>query len=469
MKAFPIFVKLQGRKALLVGGGDAAVAKARLLLAAGARPVVVTPEPDRQFIAWAEERRVELRHREFHSEDLYDCAILISATDDLETDTKIARTARGHGLPVNVVDRPALSDFTMPAIVERGPVTVAISTGGAAPVLARQVRGLIETALPKNLGQLATFIDSFRDAVKSVLTTPVQRRKFWDRFLSSTAARQVLSGDTQAARQSIIADLNRSAAGEVQGRVAIVGAGPGDPELLTRKAHRLLQEADVIVHDRLVSDDILDLARRDARRVYVGKARSAHFRSQDQINAILVDEARAGHLVIRLKGGDPFIFGRGGEEAEHLHAAGIEVETVPGITAAAGCAAAAGFPLTHRDHASAVTFLSGQGKGGAEADIDWASLAGSRHTLAVYMGLDTAAASRDALITHGRGADTPVAIVENGTLPDQRVIRGRLAELPELLAVHAVASPALIYIGEVTLAGAPILTTTADAPLAAAV
>lgn len=469
MKAFPIFVKLQGRKALLVGGGDAAVAKARLLLAAEARPVVVTPEPDPQFTAWTEEGVVELRQREFHSEDLYDSAILIAATEDLDTDTKVARTARGHGLPVNVVDRPALSDFTMPAIVERGPITVAISTGGAAPVLARQVRGLIETALPKNFGQLAIFIDSFRDAVKAVLTTTVQRRKFWDRFLTSTAARQVLAGDEQAARQSIIAELNRSAAGDVQGRVAIVGAGPGDPELLTRKAHRLLQQADVIVHDRLVSSDILDLARRDARRVYVGKARSAHFRTQDQINEILVNEALAGQLVIRLKGGDPFIFGRGGEEADHLRAAGVEVETVPGITAASGCAAAAGFPLTHRDHASAVTFLSGQGKGGTDADIDWASLAGSRHTLAVYMGIDTAAASRDALIAHGRAPDTPVAIVENGTLADQRVIRGRLSDLPELLAAHAVASPALIYIGEVTLAGAPATTEITDAPLAAAV
>jgi len=469
MQAFPIFVKLQGRKALLVGGGDAAVAKARLLLAAGAVPVVVTPEPDPQFIDWAATSVIELRQRNFHTEDLYDHAILIIATEDLSEDRRVANAARGSGIPVNVVDRPALSDFTMPAIVERGPVTVAVSTGGAAPVLARQVRGLIETALPKNLGQLATFIDGFRDAVKSVLLTAVQRRKFWDRFLSSTAARQVLAGDDTAARQSVIADLNRSAAGQVQGRVAIVGAGPGDPELLTRKAHRLLQEADVIVHDRLVSGDILDLARRDARRVYVGKARSVHFRTQDQINEILVDEARAGHLVIRLKGGDPFIFGRGGEEADHLRAAGIEVETVPGITAASGCAAAAGFPLTHRDHASAVTFLSGQGKGGADAEIDWASLADSRHTLAVYMGIDTATASHDALIAHGRAPETPIAIVENGTLADQRVIRGRLADLPDLLAAHAVASPALIYIGEVTLAGAPAITEITDAPLAAAV
>lgn len=469
MKVFPIFVKLQGRKALLAGGGDAAVAKARLLLAAGSTPVVVTPEPCRQILDWAAEGTVELRQRKFHSEDLYDNAILIAATDDLQEGTRIARTARGFGLPVNVVDRPALSDFTMPAIVERGPVTVAISTGGAAPVLARQVRGLIETALPRNLGDLAAFIDGFRDAVKSVLPATVQRRKFWDRFLTSAAARQVLAGDETNARQSIIADLNRSAVGHVHGRVAIVGAGPGDPELLTRKAHRLLQEADVIVHDRLVSDDILDLARRDARRVYVGKARSAHFRTQDQINDILVDEARAGHLVIRLKGGDPFIFGRGGEEADHLRAAGIEVESVPGITAASGCAAAAGFPLTHRDHASAVTFLSGQGKGGADADIDWASLAGSRHTLAVYMGIDTAAASRDALIGHGRSPDTPVAIVENGTLPGQRVIRGRLADLPELLTGHGVASPALIYIGEVTRAGTQAHIATTDTPLAAAV
>lgn len=449
MQAFPLFYKLQGRKALLVGGGDAAVAKARLLLAAGAIPVVVTPEPDQQFLSWASDGVIELRAREFHSEDLYDSSILIVATESLEKDTGVVRTARGFGLPVNVVDRPELSDFTMPSIVERGPVTVAISTGGAAPVLARQVRGLIETALPTNLGTLANFIDQFRDAVKLVLPTPTQRRKFWDRFLASPVARQVLSGEEADARQDMLALLNRSAAGEVRGRVAIVGAGPGDPELLTRKAHRLLQEADVIVHDRLVSEDILNLSRRDARRVYVGKARSAHFRTQDQINDILVDEARAGRLVIRLKGGDPFVFGRGGEEADHLKAHDVEVEIVPGITAAIGCAASAGIPLTHRDHASAVTFLSGQGRDGGDASIDWALLAQSRHTLAVYMGIDTARQSREQLIAHGRSPDTPVAIIENGSLPDQRVIRGRLADLTDLLAAEAVASPALIFIGEV--------------------
>lgn len=449
MRAFPIFYKLQGRNALLVGGGEAAVAKARLLLSAGARLTIVTGNPSQQVLDWARDGAVILRDREFHTSDLYEQQLLIAASEDLDVDTRVANAAREAGVPVNVVDRPALSDFTMPAIVERGPVTVAISTGGAAPVLAREVRGQIEAALPKNLGALAGFVDSFRDAVKAVLPTAVQRRKFWDRFPSGTAAKQVLAGDEASARQEMLAQLNRTAAGEVTGRVAIVGAGPGDPELLTLKAHRLLRQADVIVHDRLVPEAILDLARRDARRVYVGKARADHFRSQDQINDILVEEARAGHLVIRLKGGDPFIFGRGGEEADHLKAAGIDVEIVPGITAASGCAAAAGIPLTHRDHASAVTFLSGQGKDGGEAAIDWRLLANARHTLAVYMGIATAREARAQLIANGRSRKTPVAIVENGTLPDQRVIRGTLDGLPDLLEREDVASPALIFIGEV--------------------
>ncbi|PJK28892.1 siroheme synthase CysG [Minwuia thermotolerans] len=449
MQAFPIFLKLTGRKVLVVGGGEAAVAKTRLLLDAGAAVTVVTPKPDATLSAWAAEDVISVHRREFHSQDLEEAVFVISATDDEAADRIVSDAARIAGVTVNVVDRPALSDFTMPAIVDRAPITVAISTGGAAPALARQVRGVIETALPRNLGSLAGFVDRFRGAVKAVLPTARQRRKFWDRFLDGPVARQVLRGEEHRASQDMLALINRAAAGEIIGRVAIVGGGPGDPELLTRKAHRLLQQADVIVHDRLVSDEVLDLARRDARRVYVGKARDAHFRSQDEINRILLDEARAGHLVVRLKGGDPFVFGRGGEEADFLRRQGVEVEVVPGITAATGCAAAAGFPLTHRDKASAVTFLSGQGKAGGEPDLDWRLLASARHTLAVYMGVETARASSEALIEHGRDPATPVAVIENGTLPGQRVVYGRLDELPDLLVREAVASPALIVIGEV--------------------
>ena len=460
MKAFPIFLKLEGRRVLVTGGGDAAVAKIRLLLAAGADVTVVTPEPGGEIESWARAGDVLLHRREFHSWDLEEIALVISATDDEATDGEVARAARIAGVTVNVVDRPALSDFTMPAIVDRDPVTVAISTGGAAPALARQVRATVENALPRNLGRLAGFVDRFRDAVKAVLQTPRQRRKFWDRFLGGAVAQQVLAGDERAASREMLALINRTAAGEVIGRVAIVGGGPGDPELLTRKAHRLLQEADVIVHDRLVSDDVLDLARRDARRVYVGKARDAHYRTQDEINRILLEEAQAGNLVVRLKGGDPFVFGRGGEAAEFLKAHGVEAEIVPGITAATGCAAAAGFPLTHRDKASAVTFLSGQGKAGGEPDIDWRLLANARHTLAVYMGIDTSRQCSRALIEHGRDPGTPVAVIENGTLPDQRVVYGRLAELAGLLEREAIASPALIVIGEV--AGDALAATASD-------
>lgn len=449
MQAFPIFLKLKGRTALLAGGGDAAAAKLRLLIAAGANVRVVTPEPEECVRELVDGTQVTLVEAAFDPAHLADVALAIVATEDEAEDRRIAAAARAARVTVNVVDRPALSDFTMPAIVDRDPVTVAISTGGAAPVLARQVRGAVEAALPTRLGALAGFMESFRGAVAAIRRTPKARRKFWEAFLAGPVARKVLDGNDRSARQDMLALVNQGETTDPVGRVAIVGAGPGDPELLTLKAHRLLKQADVIVHDKLVGEGVLELARRDARLVYVGKSRGHHHRTQDQINDILVAEAGAGNLVVRLKGGDPFIFGRGGEEVEHLNAHGIEVEVVPGITAASGCAASAGFPLTHRGKASAVTFLSGQGKDGAP-DLDWRSLGQANHTLAIYMGIDTARVSARELIAHGRDPGTPVAVIENGTLPTQRVLRGRLDQLPELVERESVVTPALLIIGEVT-------------------
>lgn len=449
MQAFPIFLKLKGRTALLAGGGDAAAAKLRLLIAAGADVRVVTPEPEECVRELVDGTQVTLVEAAFDPAHLADVALAIVATEDEAEDRRIAAAARAVRVTVNVVDRPALSDFTMPAIVDRDPVTVAISTGGAAPVLARQVRGAVEAALPARLGALAGFMESFRGAVAAIRRTPKARRKFWEAFLAGPVARKVLDGNDRSARQDMLALVNQGETTDPVGRVAIVGAGPGDPELLTLKAHRLLKQADVIVHDKLVGEGVLELARRDARLVYVGKSRGHHHRTQDQINDILVAEAGAGNLVVRLKGGDPFIFGRGGEEVEHLNAHGIEVEVVPGITAASGCAASAGFPLTHRGKASAVTFLSGQGKDGAP-DLDWRALGQANHTLAIYMGIDTARVSARELIAHGRDPGTPVAVIENGTLPTQRVLRGRLDQLPELVERESVVTPALLIIGEVT-------------------
>ncbi|MEC9346716.1 MAG: siroheme synthase CysG [Pseudomonadota bacterium] len=449
MQSFPIFLKLDGRPALVVGGGHAALAKARLLHSAGADLTVVAEGPAPAFGEWAMTGAIRLETRGLVPADLDGKVLAIVATGDADRDAAISAMARGAGVTVNVVDRPELSDFIMPAIVDRDPVTVAISTEGTAPVLARQVRGAIEAALPTRLGALARFIDSFRGAVAAKRPTADGRRRFWNRFMAGPVARKVLEGRETEARGEMVAMVNLADREEPAGRVAIVGAGPGNPEFLTLKAHRLLKEADVIVHDRLVAEEVLDLARRDARLVYAGKSRGNHHLRQHEINELLVREAREGNLVVRLKGGDPFVFGRGGEEAEYLRAHDIEVEIVPGITAANGCAATAGFPLTHRDKASAVTFLSGQGKDG-EPDLDWKVLAEARHTLAVYMGVDTARVTAEKLIAHGRSPRTPVAVVENGTLPTQRVIKGHLAELPDLVNRENVSSPALIIIGEVT-------------------
>ncbi|MDF1722360.1 MAG: siroheme synthase CysG [Minwuia sp.] len=449
MQAFPIFLKLDGRPVLLAGGGDAAAAKLRLLRAAGASVRVVATDPEPCVADQVDGVQVQLFRSETINEHLENVIFAIIGTEDEDTDRSFAAVARAAGVTVNVVDRPALSDFTMPAIVDRSPVTVAISTGGAAPALARQVRGAVEAALPARLGALAGFIDSFRSAVAAGRATPKARRKFWDAFLSGPVARKVLDGEEETARQDMLTLVNQDDRSITTGRVAIVGAGPGDAELLTLKAHRLLKQADVIVHDKLVGAGVLELARRDARLVYVGKSRGNHHRTQDEINALLVAEAQAGHLVVRLKGGDPFIFGRGGEEVAFLHAHDVEVEVVPGITAAAGCAAAAGFPLTHRGKASAVTFLSGQGRDGAP-DLDWQALGQSNHTLAIYMGIDTAEVSARELIAHGRSPATPVAVIENGTLPTQRVLRGRLDALPALVRSERVTTPALLVIGDVT-------------------
>lgn len=449
MQAFPIFLKLKGRTVLLAGGGDAAAAKLRLLRSAGAFIRVVTPDAEPCVTDQVDGIQVELFHAETINQHLDNVVLAVIGTGDESTDRRLADAARAARVTVNVVDRPGLSDFTMPAIVDRAPVTVAISTGGAAPALARQVRGAVEAALPARLGALAGFVDSFRGAVAAGRATPRARRKFWDAFLSGPVARKVLDGDEGTARQDMLTLVNQDDNAGTDGRVAIVGAGPGDPELLTLKAHRLLKQADVIVHDKLVGPGVLEMARRDARLIYVGKSRGNHHRTQDEINALLAAEAQAGHLVVRLKGGDPFIFGRGGEEVEYLRAHQVEVEVVPGITAAAGCAAAAGFPLTHRGKATAVTFLSGQGKDGAP-DLDWRALGRSNHTLAIYMGIDTARVSARELIANGRDPATPVAVIENGTLPTQRVLRGRLDHLPDLVRHNGVTTPALLIIGEVT-------------------
>jgi len=449
MDHLPIFLTLRDRPVLVVGGGELAVRRLRLIRKTNAAVTVVSPTVSEELEAAAARGAVRLLRRGFTPTDLDDRAVVFAATGIAALDEAVSREARARRIPVNVVDRPALSDFIMPAIVDRDPIVVAISSGGSAPVLARNIRASLESQLPPALGKLAAFADSFRGAVKAMVRDGDARRRFWERFFDGPVARLVLAGDEQKARERMLALVNADPARHAAaGGVQIVGAGPGDPDLLTFRAMRAIQQADVVVYDRLVGQDILEYVRRDADRVFVGKSRSNHHRSQDEINALLVELALAGKRVVRLKGGDPFVFGRGGEERDYLVARGVDVEVVPGITAAVGAAAYAGVPLTHRDHASAVTFVTGDGKNG-EPDLDWAHLARGRQTVVVYMGVDTAERTAARLIEHGMDPAMPVAVIENATRPDQRVVTGAVRHLGDLISRHTITGPALLVIGSV--------------------
>jgi len=449
MKTFPIFLSLRDRPALVVGDGPMAEAKVRLLREAGARVTRITNRTE-QPAERDQDNETRVLDRPFRNADATQYALVYSATGSALEDARVAAAARAANVPVNAVDRPALSTFITPAIVDRDPLTIAISSGGTAPVLARQLRLKLESELPRRLGRLAAFAGSFRAAVKAAINDFGARRALWDNIFSGPIGEAVLRGDEAGARERMISLINRPVA-PPRGIVHIVGAGPGDPELLTLKALQALQRADVVFYDRLVSLEVLAFARRDAERMFVGKSAGNSTMPQAEINALLARRAQAGQRVVRLKGGDPFIFGRGGEEVAHLQARGVEVVVVPGITAAAGCAAAALIPLTHRDHATAVTFVTGHAQDG-EPDLDWRALASFGQTLAIYMGIAQAEVIANRLIDAGRDAATPVSIVENGTTDKQRVVSGTLRGLARLVSGNNIASPALLIIGAVTLA-----------------
>jgi uroporphyrin-III C-methyltransferase/precorrin-2 dehydrogenase/sirohydrochlorin ferrochelatase len=452
MEHFPAFFALRGRSVAVVGGGAAAYRKARLLSDAGATVTVIAPRVDHEMATLIDQGLVRHHAKAFSPGDAIGQTLIISATGIRPVDAAVSAVAQALAVPVNVVDAPALSTFIMPAVVRRDPVTVAISTGGAAPVLARVIRARLEALLPANLGRLARFADGFRAAVRATHTHEGGRRRFWERFFAGPIAGAVLDGDERWAREKMLDVVNRRSTDEESGVVALVGSGPGDADLLTLRAARLLEEADVIVYDRLVGAGVLDRARRDAERIYVGKGRGTAAKNQDEINALLVRHARAGRRVVRLKGGDPFIFGRGGEEADYLQRHGIRVSVVPGITAATGCAAAAGIPLTHRDHAQTLTFVTGQGRDG-EPDLDWAGLARGKQTIVVYMGRSTARRIARRLIAAGLDPKTPAAMIVNGTLPGQHIETAPLSRLGRLAAAglddEERQGPALFVIGEV--------------------
>ena len=450
MKHLPLFFDLVGRTVVVVGEGAAADRRADLARSAGAEVQrLVAPT--------------------VQAADFRGAAAAFVATGDVDRDTAAQRAAKSAGVPVNVADRPALCDFILPAIVDRDDVVVAISTGGASPTLATILRGRIEAALPERIGALARLAATFRAQVNALIAEPARRRAFWRRLVEGPAARLALAGDDAGARRAALGELDAARRHMAPVGIAhIVGAGPGDPDLLTLRAAQLLQEADAILHDDLVPPAILARARRDAELVPVGKRKGRASWAQADINAELVRRVRAGQTVVRLKAGDPFVFGRGGEEVEALRDAGLPVAVVPGITAALGCAASAGIPLTHRRLASAVTFVTGHSaRNGNGRDAQWPALAAQGHTLAIYMGATEAASVRDRLLGAGADPTTPVAIVENGTRPDERVSLGRLADLARLAVPHnsrGDAGPSLIIVGEVAA-----LAAAAEQPLLAKV
>ena len=392
----------------------------------------------------------ELRHeaRNFDAADIDGKALIIAGTDDDGVNRRVAELARAQNIPVNVVDQPELGSFIVPSVINRDPIQVAVSTGGASPVLARLLRARLETYIPSAYGRLARMVDGFRTRVQERFATSEERRHFWEHILEGPIAELLFAGrdaDAEAALEKAVAGAKLP---QFHGEVYLVGAGPGDPDLLTFRALRLLQQADVVVYDRLVAPPILDLARRDAERIYVGKERDKHTLTQEGINQLLVRLAKEGKRVVRLKGGDPFIFGRGGEEIEELMEEGIPFQVVPGITAASGCSSYAGIPLTHRDYAQSCVFVTGNLKDGT-VNLNWKALAHPHQTVVFYMGLHGVPILSKELVAHGLPADTPVALVQQGTTQHQRVIISTLGDLPEDVEKSELKPPTLIIVGEV--------------------
>lgn len=449
MDLLPVFLDIKDRVCLIVGGGAVAARKAALMLRAGANLVVVAPHLGGEMSTYADHLRVRYHSRAFVESDLNGQALVIAATDDPAVNRRVAELARARDLPVNVADNPGLGTFVLPAVIDRSPVQIAVSTGGASPVLARQLRAHLENIVPSAYGSLAKLAEEFREPVKKRFPQAAQRRRFWEQILQGPVAEAVFAGRVDAARARLQRALNDAAdVRSLSGEVYLVGAGPGDPDLLTFRALRLMQQADVVVYDRLVSAPILDLVRRGAERIYAGKQRANHAIPQESINALLIRLAKQGKRVVRLKGGDPFVFGRGGEEIATLVDEGIAFQVVPGITAANGCAAYAGIPLTHRDYAQACIFVTGHLQNGT-VDLNWEMLAHPKQTLVFYMGLLGIEIICERLITHGMHPATPAALIAQGTQPTQRVIIGDLRTLPGLVAHADVKPPTLIIVGEV--------------------
>lgn len=446
---FPLFADLRNRTVLVVGGGAVAERKVEALLHAGALPQVGSLSLNEGLNHRRETGRIRWLEGAFQEDWLNEAWLVIAATDDHEVNRQVYEAATARRILANVVDAAEWCSFHSPAVVQRGLLQIAVSSGGGAPMLARHVRRQLETLLDDSLGTLAELLTRRREAIRARFPDMGLRRRFFETLLAGPLPRLLRQRLDATQADAYLSELleNKTPASPV-GSVVLVGAGPGDPGLVTLNALRAMNEADVILHDRLVSAEVLRLARLDATRIEVGKSAGRHSMSQDQIHALMLEHARQGKRVVRLKGGDPFVFGRGGEELEFLRAHDIPFEVVPGITAAVACAAYAGIPLTHRDHAQSLRLVTAHCKDSLDA-VDWNALAQEKQTLAVYMGVAGLEKVRERLLLAGVAPDLPFALVENGSRPQQRVITGTLASLAESARHHRVQSPALLILGEV--------------------
>lgn len=454
MNTLPLFFKLENRPALIVGGGEVAHRKADLLLKAGANVTIVSPDFDERFFNLKHSQaNLTLIQQVYHKSFLQNQTLVISATDNESVNLQVFQDCEALNIPVNVVDNPPLCTFIFPAIIDRDPITVAVSSAGKAPVLARLLRAKLETVIPPQYGELAGLAGRFRDTVKSKLPNITARRKFWEQVFEGQVAETVFANNLPTAETQLQDLLQQHAENQPSdkaklGKVYIVGAGAGDPDLLTFKALRLMQQADIVFYDNLVSAPILDLCRRDATKIFVGKKASDHAVKQENINELLAIHALQGKRVLRLKGGDPFVFGRGGEEAEHLVARGVDFEIVPGITAATAAASYTGIPLTHRDYAQSVKFITGALKTNVIND-DYQGLLDDKQTVVFYMGLNVLPQMQQGLLAAGKNPNTPIAIISNASLPNQQVLTGTLADIVAKQADAKLSAPAVIIMGDV--------------------
>ena len=454
MQALPIFLNIKQRHCVVIGGGDVAMRKVSMLLKANAAITLYSPEICHELQDLVDTQKIQYKCAIFEQNQIKSACLVIAATDDEAVNIAVSLAAKEQNIPVNVVDAPHLCTFTMGSIIDRSPVVIAISSEGNAPVLARYIRAKIETMLPATYGRIADIAGEFRDSVKAKFGTTRARRIFWEGVLQGSFVERVLSGQEQAAREQLSDLIENADATKNQGEVFLVGGGPGDPDLLTFRALRLMQQCDVCVYDKLVSPEVMELVRRDAELIFVGKSRDQHTMPQEEINTLLATLAQQGKRVLRLKGGDPFIFGRGGEEIETLMAHGVPFQVVPGISAANGVSSYAGIPLTHRDYAQACLFITGHLKAKAGSteltlDLDWVAMSRPQQTVVIYMGLVGLKEICEKLIEHGVASTMPVAVVQQGTTQRQKVVTATLADLSEKVAQAGLKPPCLTIVGEV--------------------